>query len=299
MMVSRLDLLAGVALDLVIGDPHWFPHPVRVFGWAATRLERLLRATGLPLKAAGFLFWVSTVMAAAWLVGLTLPWANIYWIYSLLALRSLDVESARVVEALSAGDIPAARQQLGMIVGRDTANLDEQEILRAVLETVSENVSDGVIAPLFYLAIGGPGAMAFYKAVNTLDSMVGHKNERYRDFGWTSAKLDDAANFVPARLAAILVCLAAPIVGLSARRAVRVTVRDGDSQPSPNAGYPEAAFAGALGVRLGGLNFYGGVPYSKATLGDTVRPLGIDVYRQARHLLYATSLLAVALLCVL
>lgn len=296
-MVSCLDLLAGVALDLLIGDPHWLPHPVRVFGWVAARLERLWRATRLPLKLGGFLFWALTVTAAAWLVTLTLPWANIYWIYSLLALRSLDVESGRVVDALRSADIAAARSRLAMIVGRDTANLDENGILRAVIETVSENVNDGVIAPLFYLAIGGPAAMAFYKAINTLDSMVGYKNERYRDFGWTAAKLDDAANFVTARLAAILVCAAAPVVGLSARRAFRTVVRDGDSQPSPNAGYPEAAFAGALGVQLGGMNFYGGVPHPKATLGDPIRPLGIDVYRNARHLLYATSLLAAGLLC--
>src|SRR5205085_1386130 len=156
------------------------------------------------------------------------------------------------------GDIAEARSKLAMIVGRDTAQLEEPEILRAAIETVAENLSDGVIAPLLYLALGGPVGMAAYKAINTLDSMVGYRDQRYSEFGWASARLDDLANFVPARLTAVLVWTCALMLGYDAGRSRRITLRDAKTQPSPNAGYPEAAVAGALGIRLGGVNFYHG-----------------------------------------
>jgi adenosylcobinamide-phosphate synthase len=293
---TRLDLAIAVCLDLALGDPRWFPHPIRGFGWIVRKLETLWRSTGLPLRLSGVLFWINAVSIAGILVWITLPWASIFWIYTLLALRSLDVESALVMRHLERSDLAAARASLAMIVGRDTAHLNETEIVRAVVETVSENLSDGVIAPLFYLALGGPAAMAAYKAINTLDSMVGYRNDRYREFGWASARLDDLANFLPARLTALLVAAAAPLVGLRGGRALRIAWRDGGSQPSPNAGYPEAAFAGALGVRLGGLNFYGGKPSPKATLGDPVRTLDRAAYRDSRRLLYAASAIAIGVL---
>jgi adenosylcobinamide-phosphate synthase len=217
----------------------------------------------------------------------------VYWVYSLLAIRSLDTESAKVIRDLAAGDMEKARRSVSMIVGRDTANLDEIGILRAAIETVSENVSDGIIAPLFYLALFGPAGMAAYKAVNTLDSMIGYKNEQYREIGWASARLDDVLNFLPSRLTAALVWVAAGILGMNLRRSLSITLRDGGSQPSPNSGWPEAAFAGALGVRLGGTNYYRGMPSQRAYLGDPIQPLSTEVFRSSRRLLYVSSLLMV------
>ena len=294
------ELLAGVVLDLAIGDPQWLPHPVRGFGWIVARLERIWRATGLPLRIAGALLWVSAVgigsgAVAATMIWLPRPWITVYWIFSLLAIRDLDFEAALVIRELRRGDLEGARRMLGRIVGRDTAALDEGEALRATIETISENLSDAVIAPLFYLALGGPVAMAAYKAVNTLDSMVGYRNKRHREFGWASARLDDAANWVPARLTAGLVWVCAMLLRYDARRSVAVTLRDARSQPSPNSGYPEAAVAGAIGVRLGGLNFYQGVASRKPFLGDGGRAPDLAAYAQTRRLLYGSSLLMVAL----
>jgi adenosylcobinamide-phosphate synthase len=294
--VSATDLVAGVALDLVIGDPGWLPHPVRGVGWFANGAERFWRATRLPLRIGGLLFWLSVVGVFTFLVWLTLPWLNIYWIYALLACRDLDAHAVRVVRALEANDLVEARRRLSWIVGRDTEALDEHGVMRATVETVAENLSDGVIAPLFYLVVAGPAGMAAYKAVNTLDSMVGYRNEQYREFGWASARIDDVANYLPSRLTALVVWIVALLPGFDARRAIRVTLRDGASQPSPNSGYPEAAFAGALGVQLGGLNFYGGKPSPKSTLGDPVVPLARDLYPRVRVLLYASELLFVAVI---
>jgi adenosylcobinamide-phosphate synthase len=221
------------------------------------------------------------------------PWISAYWIFSLLALRDLDFEAALVIRALRRQNIPEARRMLARIVGRDTGSLDEPEILRATIETIAENLSDAVIAPLFYLALGGPVAMAGYKAINTLDSMTGYRNERYREFGWAPARMDDAANFIPARLTALLLWIAAGLLRYDTRRSVAVTLRDARSQPSPNSGYPEAAVAGALGIRLGGLNYYQGVASRKPFLGDGERSLDLAAYARTRVLLYSSSLLMV------
>ena len=291
-------LVGGVALDLALGDPRWLPHSVRGFGWIATRAERFWRRMPLPPRASGCCFWLSLVAPAAGIVWLTPRRLSIYWIYSLLALRDLDFEATHVLKRLEAGDLRGARQKLAMIVGRDTDDLDETEILRAAIETVSENLSDAVIAPLFYLALFGPAGMAAYKAINTLDSMCGYRNDRYREFGWASARMDDIANWVPARISAGLVWICALLPGFSARRSIRATLRDASNQPSPNSGYPEAAFAGALGVRLGGMNYYGGEPSRKNYLGDPVIPLTRKQFGGARVLLYGASLLMVVAVCV-
>jgi adenosylcobinamide-phosphate synthase len=293
-------LLAGVALDLALGDPRRLPHPVRGIGRLAKQLERLSRATGIPLRAAGVLFWVSVLAGTilfVWLTVTTLPrpYVHVYWIFSLLAIRDLDTQSFGVIQALRSGDLAAARYRLSRIVGRDTDSLDEPEIVRGAIETVAENLCDAVVAPLFYLVAGGPVGMAAYKAINTLDSMVGHRNERYHEFGWFSARADDVANFLPARLTAGIIWIVASLPGFRWIDSIRVTLRDGTSQPSPNAGFPEAAAAGALGVRLGGLNFYDGVPSRKPFLGDARRPLIIRDFWLVRLLLYATSMLAVVL----
>lgn len=295
MRIAPYELAAGVGLDLLLGDPRWFPHPVRGFGWCVVRLEKLWRATRLPLRSAGICFTASAIGFACAIVWCTLPWLNIFWIWILLALRDLDWEATLVWRALERGDLEEARRKLSMIVGRDTARLDEPEILRAAIETIAENLSDAVIAPLFYLAIGGPLGMAAYKAANTLDSMVGYRDERYAEFGWASARLDDAANFLPARLTAAIVWTCALVLGYDAVRSRRITLRDAASQPSPNAGYPEAAVAGALGIRLGGVNFYNGSRSEKPFLGDALKPLDRRAFRAARVLLYASSALMLLL----
>jgi adenosylcobinamide-phosphate synthase len=291
-----VELLAGVGLDVLIGDPRWLPHPVRGFGWLATRLETLCRSTGLPLRVAGIVFWLIAVTSAGAVVAASVawlprPWISIYWIFALLAIRDLEFEAALVVRALRAQNLDEARHMLSRIVGRDTASLDESEVVRATIETVAENLSDAVVAPLFYLALAGPVGMGVYKAVNTLDSMVGHRNLRYREFGWAPARADDLANLIPARLTAVLIWFCALILRYDARRSVAVTLRDARRQLSPNSGYPEAAVAGALGIRLGGLNYYGGVPSRKEFLGDPVFPLSADLFPKVRAILYGCSAL--------
>jgi adenosylcobinamide-phosphate synthase len=289
--VTGWELAAGAALDAAFGDPRWMPHPVRGAGWLIARAEIFWRRTHLPVRFSGVCLWVSVAGLSTAAVWATLPWMSVYWIWMLLAARGLDAAALTVVRALERGDLADARAKLAMIVGRDTAGLDEPEIMRGVLETLSENTSDAIVAPVFYLVIGGPAAMALYKSANTMDSMIGYKNERYREFGWCAARMDDILNFVPARLTAVLVWVAACFAGLDLRRSVRVTLRDGDSQPSPNAGYPEAAYAGALGVRLGGLSTYSGAPSWKAYLGDAVSPLTASTFREARKLFLWTCLL--------
>lgn len=298
-------IIAALLLDLVIGDPRWLPHPVVQIGRVISFLEPRLRAVFRDTRAAGVALFVLTVAVsagAAWLV-LDLARAVAPLCHTIsavavsctcLAARSLHRESALVARALHEGDIGTARQRLAMIVGRDTDRLDEAGIWRALIETVSENTSDGIIAPLFWLTVGGPVAGIAYKAVSTLDSMVGYRNERYLLFGRASARMDDLLNFVPARLTVLLMVLSAPLAGLSARGAARIALRDRRNHPSPNSGHPEAAAAGALGVRLGGPASYGGVTSLKMHIGDPLHPLDERAYRRMIRLMYLTTLLMAA-----
>lgn len=299
--VTAGELGIGVALDLAIGDPRWLPHPVRGIGVLISLVERCLRLL-VRLRFAGLLLAIGVVgfsIGLSWLtVRLAGPGAAVYWIFSCLAIRSLDREAGRVIAWLRNGDLEGARRQVAQIVGRDTNQLSEREVTRAVFETVAENISDGIVAPIFYLVIGGAPLMVAYKAINTLDSMVGYKNEKYIDLGWASAKLDDIANYVPARISAALIVLVAALLRLRWRQAIAVTLRDARLQPSPNAGYPEAAMAGALGVQLGGLNFYFGRPVEKPALGDPITDLDWRRFSQVRIVLYGVSLLAVAIAAV-
>jgi adenosylcobinamide-phosphate synthase len=302
MMVTPVELFCGVALDFAAGDPRWLPHPVAGIGSVASSAEKLWRSVKIPLRVAGILAWISIVASVGVLVYATVallpaPWIQIYWIFSFLAVYSLDLHAATVIACLREGDLAAARQAVATIVGRDTADLNEPEITRAVFETVAESLNDGVIAPLFWLAIGGPVGMAVYKTTNTLDSMFGYKNEAYREFGWASARMDDVANLVPARITAVLVWTVALLLpGLNARNSVRFTLRDARKQPSPNSGYPEAAVAGALGVQFGGVNFYRGVRSQKAFLGDALQPLRWNRYGALRGIVYSTTALFVLVL---
>jgi adenosylcobinamide-phosphate synthase len=298
MMLNGWELLAGAGLDLLLGDPPWMPHPVRAIGWWAGRMEKVLRGR-FQLRLAGVVFWFAVVAPSAALVALTLllprPLPQIYWTYSLLAIRSLDAETTAAVKALRRGDLEASRKAIARVVGRDTAGLDEEGVVRAAIETIAENLSDAVVAPIFYLTLGGPVLMAAYKALNTLDSTVGYKNDRYREFGWFSARADDWANWIPARITSGLIAIAALVLGLNAAKTARIVWRDGASQPSPNAGWPEAAMGGALGVQLGGVNYYGGVPSGKPFLGDPLRPLSTETYACARLILYMTSAISIAI----
>lgn len=292
-------LAAGV--DAVVGDPLWLTHPVVWMGRAISFLEVWLRRSRLPLWLAGVLLAAILPLTA---YGLTAglkqlaagvhPWLGValeVWLFSTcLATRSLADHALAVLRPLVAGDLVEARRRVGYIVGRDTEALDEGEVARAAVETVAESTCDGVIAPLFWGLVGGaPLAMA-YKAVNTLDSMVGHKDERYQEFGWASARLDDLANLVPARLSALLLSL-----GAGSLRGLRIALRDAHRHPSPNSGWPEAAMAGSLGVQLGGLNYYDGEPDLRPQMGDPTRPLAAADIRQAVRRMQLATILGVAL----
>ena len=298
-------IIVAFCLDLLLGDPRWFPHPVVAIGRLISGLERLLRRFIPHARSGGVVLLCATVAISYCLVYLALKSAYALHPYlgfavaavvawSCLAARSLQRESQLVANALQRQDLPEARRYLSRIVGRDTDGLGAPEIWRGVVETVAENTADGVIAPLFFLMVGGPALAMAYKAVNTLDSMVGYKNERYLHFGWASARFDDLANYLPARLSGLLMVIAAPLVGLSGRGAWRIMMRDGRNHSSPNSGIPEAAAAGATGVRLGGVNNYFGRPVAKPTIGDPVHPLSLAAYRGTVRLMYGAELLLIA-----
>ncbi len=299
-----LVVLSAFFLDMVLGDPRWLPHPVRGIGRLITRTEAFLRRfTRSPAseKAAGVLLVMLIVLPvyvfSALLLFFTASYSSllcfilaVFLAYTTLAARDLAQSARKVLVHLETDDIAGARQALSMIVGRDTAELDEREIIRAVVETVAENTSDGVIAPLFYLALGGPALALAYKAVNTLDSMVGYKNTAYKNFGWAAAKLDDLANFIPARISAVLLSLAAwCLPGASGMNAFRISLRDGRKHASPNSGYPEAAVAGALGLRLGGPSVYGGVVLDKPFIGDEHGAFDKKSIEKSIRLMYCAS----------
>jgi len=301
--MSPFALISAYVLDLLFGDPQWFPHPVRLIGRLITGLENSLReihSSPSWLIPAGVLL-AGTVCGIAFLATLFLIrfLGDLWWVaglagsiivaYTTLATRDLHVETQKVLRALEEGDLAKARKELSFLVGRDTQQLDEPEVLRALVETIAENISDGVIAPLLYLGLGGPAWAMAYKAINTLDSMVGYKNERYRDIGWASARLDDVANFIPARISGFLIVLSSSLLGKPWRDSFRILRRDRGKHESPNSAWPEAAMAGALGVQLGGLNSYFGRPSPKPLIGDRMKPVARKDVREAWRILYVSS----------
>lgn len=304
---DSLIIFLALLLDLLIGDPVWLPHPVVAIGRLIHLLDPVLRRVWLNERVAGVLLLLVVIISSSgttWILlkALTamLPLAG--WVAAVLvsstclAARSLHKESARVASALLAGDLPAARRYLSFIVGRDTDQLEEAEIWRGVVETVAENTSDGIIAPLFWLTIGGPVGAIAYKAVSTLDSMVGYRNRRYLQLGWASARMDDLLNYIPARISALLLIVSSPLAGLSASNAARITLRDRLKHPSPNSAHPEAAAAGALGVQLGGASSYNGASSWKEYIGDALQPLDERAYRGMIKLMYISTLL-MAVIC--
>ncbi|MBT2771665.1 cobalamin biosynthesis protein CobD [Halomonas sp. ISL-60] len=314
------DPIAGLALvvlaiviDLMIGDPRSLPHPVVLIGRFISAFERLWnRGTAQQRRVSGFLLTtivVGGVWGISWLAlallerlhpGLALI-AELWLLSTTLAIKGLGDAARAVVEPLTKGDLPSARKALGMIVGRDTHSLDEAEITRGTVETVAENTVDGITAPLFFALIGGAPLALAYKAVNTLDSMVGYKNQRYADFGFASAKLDDLANWIPARLTALCLWLAGLLLDVSGvlnlrwKGALSGTCRDAPRHPSPNAGWPEAMVARLLGVQLGGTNYYQGVVSQRATLGEPLEVLQVTHITAAVRLMHGAWLLFMVL----
>ena len=305
-------LLLGCLLDLLFGDPHWMPHPVRAMGGITALLERPLRflfpkgpkgelAAGAALVVLAAGISTGAAVLALWLCRRIHPLlafaAETLLCYQLLAARSLRDESVKVYRALRDGALEEARRAVSMIVGRDTDRLDRDGVARAAVETVAENASDGVVAPLLFLAIGGAPLGVFYKAVNTMDSMVGYKNDRYLYFGRAAARLDDAVNFLPARLAGVLMCLAARPAGFDGKNAWKIFLRDRKKHKSPNSAHTEAAAAGALDIQLGGSSFYFGKRVEKPTIGDPLRPVEPADILRCNRLMYAAAFLAMVLFC--
>jgi adenosylcobinamide-phosphate synthase len=297
-----LALTLAVILDLLIGDPRWMPHPVRWMGKAIEYLEPRFRAMAIGPLAAGGLMAVLLV-AFVWLASLLLvrlatalhPLAGILvqavLIFTCISARSLADAALDVGKALKQSGLAAGRQAVAMIVGREVDRLDETGVTRAAVETVAENLVDGVISPIFFVVIGGaPLAMA-YKMVNTLDSMIGYKNDRYRLFGRIAARLDDVANFIPARLSVPFIALAARLLGKGGRSALTVARRDARAHASPNAGYPEAAFAGALNLWMGGPNVYHGRLVEKPVIGQGLGETRPAHIQKACRLMLTTVLL--------
>lgn len=301
--------LGAYIIDIIVGDPRWLPHPVAIVGRWTRFVEGEIRAhtTRASEKKGGIILWFSVVIPTFFITyGITEISFFIGYLFGMiitallasltLAARSLYEESKAVIDALTLGNVEEARNGLSMIVGRDTDNLDEGEILRAVIETVSENLSDGIVAPMFYLAVGGvPLAMA-YKAVNTLDSMVGYKDGRYRDIGCFSAKMDDILNWIPARVTGIIIVIASFILRLNWRDSWRIMRRDGRNHISPNSGIPEAAVAGALGIQVGGENRYSGEIICKPAIGDRLKETDKKDVKKAWAIMFASSLL-MAIVC--
>jgi adenosylcobinamide-phosphate synthase len=306
--MSPLVLVAAFAADLLLGDPRRLPHPVVGIGRLISGLERFLYDRVRPRRLGGLLLVALTLLVTGGLAWGLLTLAERlhpalgllvagWLVWTCLAVRELHRQSAVVVAHLTAGDLDGARQALSMIVGRDTQELDEQAILRACVETVAENSSDGIVAPLFFLGLGGPVAGVLFKAASTLDSMIGYRNERYREFGWAAARLDDLLNWLPARLTTLLLVASSLPLGGKARGAWQIARRDGRKHASPNAGLPEAAAAGALGVQLGGPASYFGRWQEKPTFGDAERPVTVADYRRMVKLMYAVAVLTLGLAC--
>ncbi|WP_411168707.1 cobalamin biosynthesis protein [Clostridium sp. MB05] len=296
-----IELTIGYILDLIIGDPQNPIHPVRLIGSLCKNIEKLFRKLfKSSLKVAGGLTWIFSV-AIVFFINyiIVISSFNINRIFGIIisgiiiyfsiSTKALKVEGLKVVSYILKDDIEGARKQLSYIVGRDTKSLDEKAILRAVVETVAENMSDGVVAPIFYAGLfGAPGAMV-YKAINTMDSMFGYKNDKYKDFGFFPAKLDDVFNYIPARLTGLLIVFVSLLLNLNYKESFKIYLRDRNNHSSPNSAHPEATVAGALGLRLGGANYYFGKLVKKPTIGDELKEIEVrDVYK-TNNILYLVS----------
>ncbi len=301
-IIAAIPLILAFLLDLIIGDPYSMPHPIRLIGRMISTLEGKIRVKFSKNLIKGGVIMALIVAVISTLIPLILLiicYKINLWLgavvegimcFFLIAAKCLRLESMKVCRAAENGDIEAARKAVSMIVGRDTKPLDESGIIRAAVETVAENTSDGVTAPFFFMGIGGAPIGFFYKAVNTMDSMIGYKNEKYADIGRFAAKLDDVLNYLPSRLTAIIMVGISPILGLNTRNAFKIWRRDRRKHASPNSAQTESACAGALGIRLAGDAYYFGELHKKEFIGDELREIECDDIRRANWLMYATSM---------
>ena len=308
--IPAIPLIAGFLLDACIGDPPNLPHPIRWIGALIAKTEQFIRRHISNLRRGGVLLAVIVLLISSiipavclficyrihLLLGIA---AESILICYLLAARSLRDESMKVCKAAESGDTEAARKAVSMIVGRDTARLDESGILRAAVETVAENCSDGVTAPMLYIALGGAVGGFFYKAANTMDSMIGYQNEKYKDLGRFAAKLDDVLNFIPSRLTALLMAAVCPILRFDGANAFRIWKRDRRKHASPNSAQTESACAGALHLQLAGDAWYFGELHRKPYIGDNDRQIEPDDIRRANRLMYGASIFMLILCCTL
>ncbi|MBX4258365.1 adenosylcobinamide-phosphate synthase CbiB [Clostridium estertheticum] len=306
-----MDLTAAILLDLLIGDPYWFKHPVIYIGKLISVLDKLGRKlckTHKQIKIFGGVIVVIVAFSSFLVPFIILRISKeFFWVYNILniillwttiATKCLHKEGIKVYDALVKNDIDDARVKLSYIVGRDTKDLSVDEIIRADVETIAENTADGVIAPILYAILGGAPLAMMYKGVNTMDSMLGYMNEKYKYIGFFPAKTDDVFNYVPARLTGFLICLAAPIVRGNILDSIKVMIRDRKNHKSPNCAYPEGAVAGAMGVQLGGTNVYFGEKMYKPTIGNRIKDLGREHIVDTIKLMYG-SLFYITLICVI
>ncbi|MDY2960230.1 MAG: adenosylcobinamide-phosphate synthase CbiB [Hornefia sp.] len=304
-------VLLGFLIDLILGDPPWMPHPVIYIGRLISLCEKILRKVFPKTERgeiiAGFFLTVTVIGISTVLPYFVLycfeyvnPWIKyaleVFWCWQIFASKSLAKAAKQVRNEIEKNDIKEARKYVSYIVGRDTQALDFKQIIKAVCETVAENTSDGIIAPMFYLIIGGVPMGFFYKAGNTLDSMVGYKNEKYLNFGKVSAVFDDILNFIPARITGFIMCIASFLCGLNGKNAFKIFFRDRRNHVSPNAGNPESACAGALGVELLGDASYFGKVYKKKTIGDALKEIENSDIEKTNRLMYASAVLSLILM---
>ncbi|MGX4598298.1 adenosylcobinamide-phosphate synthase CbiB [Faecalimicrobium sp. JNUCC 81] len=310
--MNILSIFIGYITDLIIGDPYSFPHPVIYIGKLIKSVENNIRKickSDKALKIGGFLLWFITVGLTYLITYLVVKVSsfnsvifivvNSFIVYTTLATKCLKDEAVKIYEVLKSGDLEKSRVQLSYIVGRDTTSLNESEIIRATVETVAENTVDGIIAPMFYAFIGGaPLAMA-YKAINTLDSMVGYKNDKYMNLGFASAKIDDIANYIPARISVLLMTIGSLILSYNYKNCFKIAIRDRKNHKSPNCAYSEGSVAGALGIQLGGTNIYFGKAVYKPTIGDKLREIEIDDIVRTNKIMYASSITSLVVFSIL
>ncbi len=296
-------LFSAVILDLLLGDPTSYPHPVVLMGKLISSFDNILRnnlednrkqrfkgfVLVLLVLSITFLITYFTISLFTYLNNYLSTALKIFILYTTIAIKGLSAAGRKIYKSLQEDNKQKACSSLNMFVGRETDKLNEDEIIRATVETIAENTSDGIIAPLFYYLIGGPVAAVLYKAVNTMDSMLGYKNQKYRYFGWTAAKLDDVVNYIPARLTALFIIIAAVLLQKDYKRAYKTILNDADKHVSPNAGYPESAVAGALKIQLGGVNYYFGRVSKKALLGEKILDFSNKNIKETISLMYIAS----------
>ncbi|KPI47200.1 cobalamin biosynthesis protein CobD [Clostridioides difficile] len=304
--MNILSIYIGYVADLIVGDPYSFPHPVRFIGKLINFTQGIIRKvfkSDKQLKFGGFILWFITV-GITYLItyaivklfsfsGLLSVVVNGFIIYTTLATKCLKDEALKIYNVLKTGDIEKSRTQLSYIVGRDTTTLSESEIIRATVETVAENTVDGIIAPMFYAFIGGAPLAMVYKAINTLDSTVGYKNEKYKDIGFASAKIDDVANYIPARISVVLMTIGSFFLRYNYRNCFKISIRDRKNHKSPNCAFSEGAVSGALGIQLGGTNVYFGEKVYKPTIGDKLREIDKEDIIKTNKIMYASSFVSI------